>query len=181
MLRASVLAGFVAVLAVPRAAHGASDEPYYFERAIVRADLKGKTLRELALLEATIHARAGQVFLKWWLRDHFAGRTWYHPGRYDASQLSAVNRANLRTIEVYRAAVLASELRARYQALVERHAYAFQSPAGAVAFSPDGSRFVTRATAMAHPSSRRALGRGEWKAGDARCVGAPRHPARKVR
>lgn len=80
--------------AVPALADGGA-RPVYYERALTRADLDGRTLRELALMRNTIYARAGHQFRKKWLRDYFTKQPWYKPlGKDDNTKITARDRAN---------------------------------------------------------------------------------------
>src|SRR5215831_6852378 len=51
--------------------------PLYYEREISQADLQGRTLRELTLMRNWIYARAGNPFVKPWLKEFFAKQPWY--------------------------------------------------------------------------------------------------------
>ena len=80
--------------AVPAAASGGT-RPLYYDRALTRADLEGRTLRELALMRNTIYARAGHQFRKKWLRDYFTAQPWYKPlAKDDSSKVTRLDRAN---------------------------------------------------------------------------------------
>jgi WD40 repeat protein len=117
--------------------------PFYSEKALAAEDLNGKPLRELALMAATIRARAGLVFLQWWLYEHFQRQSWYRAGRYDESQLSAVDRKNLATIERYVSFLPRAELRERLKALLDRHRYASAIGYSDVQFSRAGHTLLT--------------------------------------
>src|SRR5262245_37852049 len=79
--------------AAPALADGT--RPLYYERALTRADLDGRTLRELTLMRNTIYARGGHQFRKKWLRDYFTKQPWYKPlGKDDNSKITARDRAN---------------------------------------------------------------------------------------
>jgi hypothetical protein len=76
-------------------AAGAAARPLYYDRALTRADLEGRTLRELALMRNTIYARAGHQFRKKWLRDYFTAQPWYKPlAKDDNSKVTKLDRAN---------------------------------------------------------------------------------------
>ena len=129
-------------LGVHAAAAAASSAavPFYFERAIAVGELRGKTLRELELMRATIQARAGLVFLDWWIRDFLAGASWYEPGKYEPSRLTAIDKQNLETLARYRASIPRAELSKRWRELLADYGYA---AGGAMqhrlAFSEDGT------------------------------------------
>lgn len=146
------LALSLAVSAGASPALGADDTPFYSDRALSQAELHGKTLRELELLRATIHARAGLTFLDWWLWDYFSRAPWYAAGGYDPAKLSAVDRENLRTIAAYQAAIPAAELRRRWDDLVLDHRY-LAEPAlqHRIAVSADGSVVAAGASPLLAP------------------------------
>lgn len=131
---------------------GADDIPFYSKRALSRAELHGKTLRELELLRATIHAGAGFTFLDWWLWDYFSRAPWYAAGGYDPAKLSAVDQENLRTIAAYQAAIPPAELRRRWDDLVLDHRYVAE-PAlqHRLAISADGSAVAVGASPLLAP------------------------------
>jgi len=84
---------------LPAYGTGPDGRPYYVERAITADDLKGRTLRDLALMRNTIYARAGHPFRKAWLRDYFTAQPWYQPlAADDESKITATDRANATTI-----------------------------------------------------------------------------------
>lgn len=113
--------------------------PLYFERPIQIAELRGKTLRELEILRASIHARAGLVFLELRLRDYFGRTGAYRPGGYDAAKLSAVDQQNLRTIATHRASIDRAELEQRWRRMLDEHRHATDSSLQhRAAFSTDG-------------------------------------------
>jgi hypothetical protein len=118
--------------------------PFYSEKALATADLNGKTLRELALMKATIRARAGLVFLDWWLYDHFQRQSWYRAGRYDESKLSEVDRKNIAAIDRHVSSLSRAELRTRLNALLDRHRFASSTAYGGVEFSGDGRMLLMR-------------------------------------
>jgi len=69
--------------------------PLYYERALEDKDLHRRTLRELSLMRNTIYARAGQPFVKPWLRDYFQAQSWYQAKeRYDPRKLTKVDHDN---------------------------------------------------------------------------------------
>jgi|GEM_PF-2927615 len=122
-------------------AAGANDElPFYYDRPITATELRGKTLRELEILRATIHAHAGLVFLEWRLRYYFARIATYRPGDYDVTHLSAVDEQNLRTLAAYESSIPRIELKQRWDSLLLEHRYAGGfSLLSRLDFSTDGS------------------------------------------
>jgi hypothetical protein len=137
----SILAAALWMAAIPARA-GASTEPapLYFDRVIAEEDLRGKTLRELELIRATILGRAGMVFLDRWVREYMAQADWYQPGTYDATRLSAVDVRNLRTVAAYKAALPRSELKQRWDELLGAHRWSgLPAMQHRLAFSEDGS------------------------------------------
>lgn len=73
--------------------------PFYPDHALTKAELDGKTLRELSLMRNTIYARAGNPFKRKWLHDHFAAQPWYHAeAKVDLTKLSEVDKANAKLI-----------------------------------------------------------------------------------
>jgi WD40 repeat protein len=113
--------------------------PFYYDRPLDPTELAGKTLRELEILRATIHARAGLVFLETHLRNYFARTPGYRPGGYDGRKLTSVDEHNLRILAAYRAAMPRAELRQRWDRMWDDHRYATDvAPNHRVAFSADG-------------------------------------------
>jgi hypothetical protein len=120
------LAGFVvmflsicypAAAAVPAPQEKA--RPLYYERAITKADLEGRTLRELSLMRNTIYARAGNKFRKKWLNDYFSALPWYHPlDQMDEKKLTALDRRNAEAIARYDAAITRADLLDRQAAFL---------------------------------------------------------------
>src|SRR5262244_2400814 len=107
-----VLAVCLAVVAHDAAAD--PPRPLYYERALTRADLDGRTLRELALMRNTIYARAGHSFRKKWLHDYFAAQAWYKPlAKDDNSKITKVDRANAALIAQAEEAPTQAELKKR--------------------------------------------------------------------
>ncbi len=86
---------------------------FYFDRAVTAADLQGKSLRELSLMRNVIFARAGQVFRKPWVREHFVQYAWYKPTGLDPKKLTALDKANAATIAKYEIAIPVDELHKR--------------------------------------------------------------------
>ena len=73
--------------------------PLYYDRAITKADLDGRTLRELAVMRNTIYARGGHPFRKKWLHDYFAAQSWYKPlAKDDDSKITKLDRTNATVI-----------------------------------------------------------------------------------
>jgi hypothetical protein len=93
-----------------------SPRPLYYDRAITKDDLDGRTLRELSLMRNTIYARAGNKFRKQWLNGYFSAQPWYHPlDKMDESKLTALDKKNAETIAEFDAALPAAELRQMQQ------------------------------------------------------------------
>jgi hypothetical protein len=113
------------------------------DKLLTQADLDGKTLHELTLMQAEPHARAGQVFLEWWVRSHFEKQSWYRPGRYDEKRLSDVDRKNLAMLGSYLASIPRAVLVERWEALRRRHRHAREPGASGLAFSADGRTLVS--------------------------------------
>lgn len=97
-----------------------ADRPLYYERVLTPADLEGRTLRELTLMRNTIYARAGNVFRKHWLHEHFSEQGWYKPTGLDESKLSAVDRENAELITKHETALPREELERKRKALADR-------------------------------------------------------------
>lgn len=96
--------------------------PLYYDREITRADLEGRTLRELSLLRNTIFARAGNPFRKQWLHDYFSAQPWYRPAaRMDESKLSDLDRKNAAFIADYEAKLPRAELIRRREHLAAKN------------------------------------------------------------
>jgi len=132
----------------------ASSEPidFYFERPIVAAELRGKTLRELELMRAMIYAHAGLVSLDWWVRDYLAGQAWYQPGKYDPARLTAVDQQNLKTLASYRASIPRAELTKRWHELLRDHRFATEgSLQHRLAFSENGELIAVGASTIYQP------------------------------
>ena len=110
----------------------------YFERPVVEADLKGKSLYELTLMRNTIFARAGNKFRKKWLHEHFTQQSWYAPAGLDEKKLAPYDAANAAAIATYEAGIPRADLLRRRDALFASHAYASFAGTTALAFSPDG-------------------------------------------
>jgi hypothetical protein len=121
-----VVAGF-GVLA-PRIA-SASDGQLYYARALTSADLKGRTLRELALMRNTIYARAGHQFRKKWLRDYFTAQAWYKPlAKDDNTKVTALDRANAALIAKAEEGQDRSDLKKRRDDILARQRAAKATP-----------------------------------------------------
>ncbi|MCU0698782.1 MAG: YARHG domain-containing protein [Myxococcaceae bacterium] len=74
MLRGlTVAACLVAALAF------AEDRPLYTSKPLTPADLKDRSLRELTLMRNWLYAKRGNEFRRRWLREFFAGQSWYQP------------------------------------------------------------------------------------------------------
>ena len=94
-----------------------SASAYYFERPLTAADLQGKSLRELSFMRNAIFARAGQVFRKPWVREHFAQYAWYKPTGLDPKKLTATDKANAAMIAKFEIAIPKDALEKRRVAL----------------------------------------------------------------
>jgi hypothetical protein len=80
----------------------AEARPLYYERALTKEDLAGRTLRELTLMRNSIYARAGQSFRKPWLDQHFRKESWYAPKETpDLSKLTPIDYANAQAIVMH--------------------------------------------------------------------------------
>jgi hypothetical protein len=97
-----LLALVFAATVLGAAAHPAAADPprpLYYDRALIPADLQGRTLRELTLMRNTIYARAGHPFRKKWLHDYFAAQPWYKPlAKDDDSKITRTDRSNVTLI-----------------------------------------------------------------------------------
>jgi hypothetical protein len=99
----------------------AVDIPFYSAQPLDPAALRGLSLRELTLWRNTIYARAGQPFVKTWLREHFRGQPWYTPAlRADLSLLSPVDRDNAKRIVQVENGLSRAELVSRRDAVLAR-------------------------------------------------------------
>ncbi|MEZ4240751.1 MAG: YARHG domain-containing protein [Myxococcota bacterium] len=97
--------------------------PLYSDTPLVRGDLEQMTLRELSLRRNTIYARAGNRFVKPWLRKYFARQPWYTPrDPVDLSVLTAVDRQNAALIGDVEANLPRRELLARKERLLAAQA-----------------------------------------------------------
>lgn len=103
------------------AAEPARDRPLYYERAITDDDLRGRSLRELALMRNMPYARMGHRFRRPWLNRHFSGQEWYHPTRFvQANELSALDRQNSDAVGRYDVALERADLERMRDALLQR-------------------------------------------------------------
>lgn len=127
MLPSAPMLALVAVLLSAAPDAGALPQ-YYFDRPITAADLEGKSLRELSLTRNVIFARAGQVFRKPWVRDHFTQFGWYQPTGLDAKKLTKLDKANAATVAKFEISIPIEELRARADA-IEAKLQAAKNPA----------------------------------------------------
>jgi hypothetical protein len=99
----------------------APSRPLYYEVAIVREDLEGRTLRELSLMRNTIYARAGNPFRKPWLDGYFKAQPWYQPKTtWDESKITPLDRQNSRTIAEFDAAIPKEDLERRRDEVLQR-------------------------------------------------------------
>jgi hypothetical protein len=93
LLALVVVVGFAGIAAAD------APRPLYYDHAITKADVDGRTLRELAIMRNTIYARAGHPFRKKWLHDYFAAQPWYKPlAKDDDSKITKLDRANAAVI-----------------------------------------------------------------------------------
>ena len=115
LLALPVLMAFIGNSGSPVLAAGPAAQekarPLYYERAITKADLEGRTLRELSLMRNTIYARAGNKFRKKWLNDYFSALPWYHPlEQMDEKKITPLDRKNAETIASFDAAITRADL-----------------------------------------------------------------------
>lgn len=117
-------AGAAGTSSVAAAAPKVPERPFYYERPLEEADLKGRSLRELALMRNTIYARAGNKFRKPWLNAYFSAQPWYKPlDVMDESKITPLDRANARAIADADAAITGEDLeRRRDEALARKKA-----------------------------------------------------------
>lgn len=91
----------------------------YFDRALTKAELSDRPLRELALMRNTIFARGGNTFRKKWLRDHFTAQDWYKPAdTLDKSKISSLDWSNIKTIAEVERSFSKEQLNKRKTALL---------------------------------------------------------------
>lgn len=91
----------------------------YYDRAIVAADLEGRSLRELSLMRNWIFARAGNPFRRAWLHEYFSQQAWYEPlASVDESRLTALDRDNAAVIARYEVSISRNDLLHRMQRLL---------------------------------------------------------------
>lgn len=57
----------------------AAPSKLYVEAPLTKADLEGRSLRELTLMRNWIYAKRGNEFRRAWLRDFFTSQPWYQP------------------------------------------------------------------------------------------------------
>jgi WD40 repeat protein len=98
-----------------------ADNKIYFDRPITLDDVRGKTLRELALMRNTIYARVGNVFRKAWLHDHFMAEPWYRETGLDETKLSDLDHQNAAFLDRYETAMPRQELTKRLEQLELKH------------------------------------------------------------
>lgn len=97
--------------------------PLYYEAAITKADLEGRSLRELALMRNWIYARAGNPFRKPWLDTFFRAQSWYAPKeKMDEALISPRDKENARAITEFDAALTTAELEKRRDEVLARKA-----------------------------------------------------------
>jgi hypothetical protein len=118
--------------------------PLYYDKAISDADLKGRTLRELALLRNTIYARAGNTFRRPWLDAHFRAQPWYQPKpALDESKITKLDRENARKIAEYDSAIDKKELERRRDEVLARRKAGSATPEDEVELSLLSQRLGT--------------------------------------
>ncbi|MEW6729750.1 MAG: YARHG domain-containing protein [Acidobacteriota bacterium] len=101
--------------------NSAASRPLYYEREITKADLEGRTLRELTLMRNTIYARAGNPFRKKWLREYFSSQPWYRPAaRMDITKLTELDHKNAAIIAEYETKLPRNKLSARKEGLLTK-------------------------------------------------------------
>ena len=84
-------------------------------------DLRGRTLRELALLRNMPYARHGQRFRRPWLASYFSEQSWYHASHFvQSSELSALERQNADAVAHYDVALERADLVRMRDALLQR-------------------------------------------------------------
>jgi hypothetical protein len=99
----------------------------YFPRPIVKKELTGKGLRELAILRNTIYARYGwDGYRKQWLRDYFHAQSWFKPNPdFHNADLSRLDHRNADTIGAYEASLDMNQLEAMQQAVLAKYHVSF--------------------------------------------------------
>lgn len=97
-------------------------------RRYERAEVQGKSLRELSLLRNELYARHGRTFHKPYLIAYFGKLQWYraNPG-YSADLLTENDLANLKLIEAEENAIDPAALRLRRNTVFARHGRKFES------------------------------------------------------
>lgn len=110
---------------VPAAATATQDstataQPLYSASKLGEAELRSRSLRELALMRNTIFARGGNTFRKAWLRDHFTAQPWYKPlPELDKSKITDVDWENVKIIAKVERSFSREELEGRQAALLQ--------------------------------------------------------------
>ncbi len=96
---------------VPTDGHG---EPLFPDRALTKADLEGKSLRELSIMRNTPYARRGHPFGKAWLDQYFSSYDAYDKRTHVSfGQLSEQEQANTKLIAQYVSKLPQKDLRER--------------------------------------------------------------------
>ncbi len=114
-------AAVAAVTDASSAAEPARDRPLYYERAITEDDLRGRSLRELALMRNMPYARMGHRFRRPWLNRYFSSQEWYHPTRFvQATELAALDRQNSDAVGRYDVALERADLERMRDVLLQR-------------------------------------------------------------
>jgi len=143
-----VIAGVLGFSAGGAAAEPA--RPLYYERALTKADLDGRTLRELALMRNTIYARAGHPFRKRWLHDHFAAQPWYKPlAKDDNRKVTKIDRANAALIAQAEEGQKRDDLKKRRDDILARQKAGKATPEDAIELSILNTRLGQWASADA--------------------------------
>lgn len=95
--------------------------PLEYDRAITPDDLRGRTLRELALMRNMPYARHGQRFRRPWLASYFSEQSWYHASHFvQSSELAALERQNSDAVAHYDVALERADLVRMRDALLQR-------------------------------------------------------------
>ncbi|MBS2030977.1 MAG: YARHG domain-containing protein [Deltaproteobacteria bacterium] len=104
----------LSLCAAPAAFQPASPDqiPNYFNRPVTEIDLRGKGLRELAILRNTIYSRYGwDGYRKQWLHDYFHAQPWFKPNPdFKYTLLSKLDHDNAHAIAKHEAGLSRGEL-----------------------------------------------------------------------
>jgi hypothetical protein len=115
---ARALALLCCLAAVPSLAE---ERPLAFARPVTKADLEGRSLRELTLMRNWVYAKRGNSFRRPWLDAFFRAQDWYRPREAQSTEgLSgpevALDDANANVIGEYEAALTKEQLLAMREA-----------------------------------------------------------------